>query len=114
MFGQTKRKLRCSFCGKSEAKAARLIGGGSGKYICDACVGICNAILDATPAPYAGWEAMSGEQLLSAVKASEASVAALRSLQKAQVEALRKREVSWAEIGRALGVSRQAAWDRFS
>jgi hypothetical protein len=109
-----RRKLRCSFCGKSEAEAARLIGGGAGRYICDGCVGVCNAILDAVPAPLAGWETMSDTQLLAAVTASEASVAALRSLQRAQVEALRKREVSWAAIGQALGVSRQAAWERFS
>ena len=30
------------------------------------------------------------------------------------VETLRKREVSWAVIGAALGVSRQSAWERFS
>ena len=30
------------------------------------------------------------------------------------VDVLRKREISWAVIGKALGVSRQAAWDRFS
>jgi hypothetical protein len=30
------------------------------------------------------------------------------------VDALREREVSWAVIREALGVSRQAAWDRFS
>ncbi len=113
MFGK-KRKLRCSFCGKSETETARLIGSGSGKHICDACVGACNAILEATPAPYAPWEAMSDEELLSAIKTSEASVAALRSLQREQVNALRKREVSWTDIGKALGVSRQAAWERFS
>ncbi len=30
------------------------------------------------------------------------------------VDLLRSRNVSWAEIGRTLGVSRQAAWERFS
>jgi hypothetical protein len=30
------------------------------------------------------------------------------------VDILRQREVSWAAIGEALGVSRQAAWERFS
>jgi ATP-dependent Clp protease ATP-binding subunit ClpX len=30
------------------------------------------------------------------------------------VDVLRGREVSWATIGEALGISRQAAWDRFS
>lgn len=109
-----KRRLRCSFCGKSEAEVGRLIGGGSGRYICDNCVGVCVAILGATPSPFVGWDKMSEEQLLAAVQASEASVEALRSLQQAQVEALRKREVSWAAIGQALGVSRQAAWERFS
>jgi ATP-dependent Clp protease ATP-binding subunit ClpX len=33
----------------------------------------------------------------------------LRSL----VDLLRRREVSWARIGDALGVTRQAAWERF-
>jgi biotin operon repressor len=31
-----------------------------------------------------------------------------------QVETLRRRGVSWEAIGSALGVSRQAAWERFS
>ena len=30
------------------------------------------------------------------------------------VDELRGREVSWAEIGKTLGVSRQSAWERFS
>jgi biotin operon repressor len=30
------------------------------------------------------------------------------------VELLRSREVSWAQIGAALGISRQSAWERFS
>ena len=114
MIEVLKRKLRCSFCGKSEKQVDRLLGSASGRYICDACVGICNQILAATPSPFKGWDVMNEEQLLGAIKASEASVAALRSLQQAQVEALRKHEASWAKIGEALGVSRQAAWERFS
>lgn len=109
-----KRKLRCSFCKKSETEAARLIAGAAGGYICDDCVGVCNKILDATPAPFKSWDDLSNDRLLAAIKASEASVAALHSLIRAQVAALRKRDVSWAEIGKALGVSRQAAWERFS
>ena len=114
MLGSRKRKLRCSFCGKSEAQASRLIAGASGVHICDDCVSVCNRILEATPTPFKGWEAMTDEQLLTAVKASDASVDAMHSLLLAQVAALRKHEVSWAEIGKALGVSRQAAWERFS
>ena len=31
-----------------------------------------------------------------------------------QVDVLRKREISWSRIGDALGISRQAAWERFA
>lgn len=75
---------------------------------------MCNAILEATPTLFTGWEAMNDERLLGAVKASEASISALQNLRQAQIDALRKREVSWAKIGEALGISRQAAWERFS
>ena len=30
------------------------------------------------------------------------------------IDELRRRELSWADIGEALGISRQAAWERFS
>jgi hypothetical protein len=39
------RGLACSFCGKSQQQAGRLIAGPNGIYICDACVGLCNEIL---------------------------------------------------------------------
>jgi ATP-dependent Clp protease ATP-binding subunit ClpX len=39
------RKLRCSFCGKSEQEVAKLIAGARGT-ICDACVRRCNEILE--------------------------------------------------------------------
>jgi hypothetical protein len=114
MLTVPKRKLRCSFCKKSETEVARLIGGSAGGYICEDCVGVCNKILDAAPSPFKSWDDLSDEQLLASVKASEASVAALQSLMHVQVAALRKRDVSWTAIGKALGISRQAAWERFS
>jgi hypothetical protein len=57
---------------------------------------------------------MTKEQLLESLKPSVATVEAVRAVLQTQVEALRKREVSWAAIGDALGISRQAAWERFS
>lgn len=114
MLSPLKRKLRCSFCKKTEAQASRLIAGASGTLICDDCVGICNKILEATPSPFKGWDEMTDSQLLLSMKATESSVSALQSLLHMQVAALRRREVSWADIGKALGVSRQAAWERFS
>ncbi len=38
----------------------------------------------------------------------------LERWQRKAVKAARKQGVSWEEIGHALGVSRQAAWERFS
>ena len=57
---------------------------------------------------------MSDAELLASLKPAEATVDAVRSVLQNQIESLRKRGVTWAEIGRALGVSRQAAWERFS
>jgi len=108
-----RRKLKCSFCSKSEQDVTRLIGG-PGVHICDACVGICNKVLEATPDDFQGWQAMTDDQLLGALKVAEATVDATRAVLQTQIEELRRREVSWDTIGRALGVSRQAAWERFS
>ncbi len=38
--------LRCSFCGKSEDEVERLISGPDGVAICDACVELCNDIIN--------------------------------------------------------------------
>jgi ClpX C4-type zinc finger len=42
-----KRRLRCSFCGKRHSEVSKLIAGPT-VFICDACVDICNAILEAS------------------------------------------------------------------
>ena len=39
------REICCSFCGKPQSQARRLIAG-NGVYICDSCVELCNSILD--------------------------------------------------------------------
>ena len=107
------RRLRCAFCGKPEEKVARLLAGARG-HICDACVGVCNAILAATPEAPAGWAAMTDAELLDALKPSAAAVDGARAVLQSVVDTLRARRVSWEAIGGALGVSRQAAWERFS
>ena len=108
-----RRRLRCSFCSRSESEVAKLIAGPK-VHICDACVGVCNAILDATPKGSGDWTTLTDAQLLAALKPAEASLAAVRLVLQAQVDTLRGRGVSWSQIGDALGVSRQAAWERFS
>jgi hypothetical protein len=108
-----RRAQRCSFCGKPPEKVSRLIAGPK-VQICDECIAVCNRILDTVPAGPVAWDDMSTEQLLAALKPAHAVVKATRDVLQAQVDVLRKRDVSWAEIGGALGISRQAAWDRFS
>ena len=39
-------KIACSFCGKEQSEAKRLIGGPGRAFICDVCVGMCQRIID--------------------------------------------------------------------
>ena len=45
MANTNEREICCSFCGKPQSEARRLIAG-PGVYICDACVELCKSILD--------------------------------------------------------------------
>jgi ATP-dependent Clp protease ATP-binding subunit ClpX len=116
-LGKPSRPLYCSFCGKSEHEVARVIAGPS-VFICDGCVGMCNNIIAAEdaaePCKLEDPQSMSTERLLHLLKIQEAVSENARAGMQDAVDTLRKREVSWAAIGQALGVSRQAAWDRFS
>jgi ATP-dependent protease Clp ATPase subunit len=44
-FGDEKGQLNRSFCGKSQEQVRKLIAG-SGVYICDECIGLCNEIIE--------------------------------------------------------------------
>jgi hypothetical protein len=108
-----RRRLRCSFCDRADSEVAKLLGGPK-SHICDACVGVCNRILEATPATFAGWDAMSDDALLGSLQPALATVEATRQVLQTQIDTLRARGVSWSAIGAAIGISRQAAWERFS
>lgn len=43
-FGDSAELLKCAFCGKSQKQVRKLIGG-SGVYICNECVELCNDII---------------------------------------------------------------------
>jgi hypothetical protein len=108
-----RRRLSCSFCGKKDSEVAKLLGGPR-VHICDTCVGVCNRILEATPSTFSGWDAMTDDQLLNSLGPAAATVEATRTVLQTQIDTLRKRGVSWNAIGGVLGISRQAAWERFS
>jgi hypothetical protein len=139
---QLPKTLYCSFCGKSQHHVEKLIAGPC-VFICNECVELCVDIIKhdgvrpieqpaliepsegrpiteskEDPAPET-WkigdiQSMSTERLLRWLKFQEDLFEQSRDGLQEAVDTLRQREVSWATIGEALGVSRQAAWDRFS
>lgn len=108
--------LHCSFCLKSQYEIAKLIAGPGGIFICDECVHLCNEVIAERPLAPGEWSltAIPGERLLERLKPIEQTIQGHGNMLQTVVEELRKREISWAEIGKALGVSRQSAWERFS
>ncbi len=44
-MGESSDLLKCSFCGKSQKQAKKLIAG-PGVYICDECIDLCNEIIE--------------------------------------------------------------------
>lgn len=109
--GRPVKHLRCSFCRKDDRKVSKLVGGPNA-YICEDCVGLCNRIL--ADESISRWAWLTDGDLLDTLPASCVALEASREALRTQVNLLRERKVSWAAIGGALGISRQAAWDRFS
>lgn len=52
-------RIRCSFCGKTQAQAHKLIAGPTGVYICDECVDLCADIIEEE---YEKEQALGGEE----------------------------------------------------
>jgi len=106
--------LCCSFCTKDKDAVAKLIAG-PGVYICDECVGLCNLILGEGLAPDLGsWNEHPDDAMLAGLAKIQAAVAQADAAVHDYVAVLRERGISWTRIGEALGVSKQAAWERFS
>jgi hypothetical protein len=111
-------RARCSFCRKDQGAVKKLISG-PGVYICDECVGLCVPIiakegLAGDPDVVRHLRSRESQYLLEQVKSIEPVYQDVADHQAVIVDILREREVSWAEIGQTLGVSRQAAWHRFA
>lgn len=109
----TKRALHCSFCRRSERVVEKLIGG-PGVFICDQCIGLCVEILEGEHARPPQFSEQTPEELLASLPAASLAVDRASDALREHVAELRRGGVSWSAIGEALGVSRQAAWERFS
>src|ERR1700684_2779336 len=111
-----KHIMHCSFCGKSQHEVKKLIAGPA-VFICDHCVGLCDKILAAETqadakkaAPEANPdftkpEQMATDRLLALLASAETTFERVGEQVQRHVDVLRDREVSWADIGKALGVS---------
>jgi hypothetical protein len=114
-----KRLYRCSFCGKSQLEVKTLVAG-PGVFICDECVQLCQSIIDQkqkpatreVPNPLLPDNAPT-EALLKSLAGHNGAFERIDAGMQDIVDILRERQVSWAAIGQALAVSRQAAWKRF-
>jgi len=104
----------CSFCIKDKDAVGKLVAG-PGVYICNECVDLCNQIIAMEPAPeFGGWSELPDEEHLASLARIQAVVSQVDAAVHEHVEILRARGISWTRIGEALGVSKQAAWERFS
>ena len=104
----------CSFCTKDKDAIAKLIAG-PGVYICNECVGLCDLILADEPAPgFVSWNEYPDDEMLASLAKIQAAVSQADAAVHDHVAVLRDRGISWTRIGKALGVSKQAAWERFS
>ncbi len=106
--------LCCSFCTKDKDSVGKLIAG-PGVYICDECVGLCNLIITQELGPgFVSWNEHPDDEMLASLARTQAAVSQADAAVHDHVAVLRDRGISWARIGAALGVSKQAAWERFS
>ncbi|MFG3039756.1 ClpX C4-type zinc finger protein [Streptomyces sp. NPDC048330] len=108
----------CSFCGKPEAKVAKLIAG-PGVNICDACVDLAASIVaqygtGPTPPRMPKWDHLTDAEMLDRLPRAASVADQVEADLRTWVLELRRRGVTWARIGEALGITRQSAWERFS
>jgi len=116
----TREGKLCSFCGNRGGPGTDLaLLGGLGAQICQVCVDDFHEILHDEDLQIASratvpWETMSDAEVLATLPMILSSAEQNAAFAQEWVHLLRARGVSWAQIGRALGVTRQAAWARFA
>lgn len=117
MIDRTRESKICSFCGEP-GSASRRLAGGLGAMICLECLesyyehSRSKARVSTASRPV--WDEMSDAELLATLPLILRSAQQNTDFASEWVELLRSRKISWAAIGQALGVSRQAAWERFA
>jgi hypothetical protein len=88
-------------------------------HICDECIGLADAIIEEyrdkpVELRLPMWGAMTDEEMLAHIPRIAAVGDQVEANLRTWVQELRRRGVTWAKIGAALGITRQSAWERFS
>ncbi|MET8998747.1 ClpX C4-type zinc finger protein [Amycolatopsis sp. Hca4] len=108
---------RCSFCAKPNTEVDTLVAG-PGVFICDGCVRLCVSVIEGKPADaplIAPWEHdLPLEQVLSNLSPVSAASTQVQENLAAWVAKARALGGTWSQIGEALGMTRQSAWERFA
>lgn len=109
---------RCSFCGKPDTEVDKLVAG-AGVHICNECVALAASIIDESLGGPARprvpvWESLTDGEMLGHIPRVAAHIEQAEADLRSWVQELRRRGVTWAKIGEALGITRQSAWERFS
>jgi ATP-dependent protease Clp ATPase subunit len=91
---------------------------GPGVFICNECVELCLPIIAEKPGKTGVTSSLlpdnaPTEKLLKTLAGYNGAFEVVGAAMQDIVDILREREVSWADIGQTLAVSRQAAWKRF-
>lgn len=106
----------CSFCGKQGTKRTKFAGG-LGAMMCSDCLEYYHGVFASASRSAAitrpPWEEMSDTELLEKLPLILRSADQVNAFAADWIALIRERRISWAEIGKVLGVSRQAAWERF-
>jgi len=108
----------CSFCGKRGSDDTRFAGG-LGALMCQDCLESFSVAIAAPENAHVkilGWsdESMPDADMLARLPLIAVTARQVDRYLRLWVGRIRERHISYAEIGKALGVSRQAAWERFS
>lgn len=112
----------CSFCGLIGTAETRFAGG-LGAMMCQDCVDV---YYEWSHSPEASqpegvqkvstppWNQMTDTEMLSTLPLIAANAEQVNKFMGDWIGLLRERNLSWAAIGKAMGISRQAAWERFT
>lgn len=106
----------CAFCGSIGTSRSNFAGG-LGALMCSHCLEKYHELFATEESRKAihrpWWEVMSDEEILSTLPKIVAVQDQVEEFLRQWVAVARVRQHTWADIGRVLGVTRQAAWQRF-